>query len=76
MCDVIIKIEDEEFYVYRNIFFVSFDYFFVMFNGNMKECYVWEVIISGVDKDSMKIIMNFIYIGEIILDWNNVEFIL
>ena len=76
MCDVTIKIEDEEFFAHRNILSASSDYFFAMFNGNMKERHAREVTISGVDKDSMKTIMNFIYTGEITLDWNNVEPIL
>ena len=76
MCDVTIKIEDEEFYAHRNILSASSDYFFAMFNGNMKERDAREVTISGVDKDSMKTIMNFIYTGEITLDWSNVEPIL
>lgn len=76
MCDVTIIIEDEEFYAHRNILSASSDYFFAMFNGNMKERHAREVTINGVDKDSMKTIMNFIYTGEITLDWNNVEPIL
>ena len=76
MCDVTIKIEDEEFHAHRNILSASSDYFFAMFNGNMKERHAREITISGVDKDSMEQIMHFIYTGEITLDWNNVEPIL
>lgn len=76
MIDVIIKIEDEEFYAHRNILSASSDYFFAMFNGNMKERHAREITISGVDKESMRTILNFIYTGEIVLDWNNVESIL
>lgn len=76
MCDVTIKIDDQEFNAHRNILSASSDYFFAMFNGNMKERNQREITITGVDKDSMKVIMGFIYTGEIILDWSNVEPIL
>lgn len=73
MCDVTIKIEEEEFHAHRNILSACSDYFFAMFNGNMKERHEREISISGVDKESMKMIIGFIYTGEITLDWNNVE---
>lgn len=76
MCDVRITMEGEEFQAHKNILSASSDYFFAMFNGNMKESKQREVTITGVDKDSMKMILGFIYTGEIVLDWSNVEPIL
>ncbi|XP_032238797.1 kelch-like protein 12 [Nematostella vectensis] len=76
MCDVVIKAEDTEFLAHRNILSASSDYFFAMFNGNMKESSQDVVTITGVTPDSMRSILNFIYTGEIVLDWDNVELIL
>lgn len=76
MCDVTIKVNGHEFRAHRNILSASSDYFFAMFNGNMRESNEEEVRISGVDCESMRTILNFIYTGEIILSWNNVQPIL
>lgn len=76
MCDVIIKVEDAQFLAHRNILSASSDYFLAMFNGNMKESNQEIITITGVNGESMKSILNFIYTGEIVLDWNNVELIL
>lgn len=76
MCDVIIKVEDAQFLAHRNILSASSDYFLAMFNGNMKESTQEIITITGVAGESMKSILNFIYTGEIVLDWNNVELIL
>ncbi|KXJ24275.1 Kelch-like protein 17 [Exaiptasia diaphana] len=76
MCDVIIKVEDAQFLAHRNILSASSDYFLAMFNGNMKESNQEIITIAGVAGESMKSILNFIYTGEIVLDWSNVELIL
>ncbi|KAK3741151.1 hypothetical protein QZH41_011832 [Actinostola sp. cb2023] len=76
MCDVILKVEDAQFLAHRNILSASSDYFLAMFNGNMKESNQEIITITGVAGESMKSILNFIYTGEIVLDWNNVELIL
>ena len=76
MCDVIIKAGDQEFSAHRNILSASSDYFFAMFNGNMRESNEEVISISGVQADSMKAILDFIYTGVIVLDKNNVESIL
>ena len=76
MCDVIIRVEDAQFLAHRNILSASSDYFLAMFNGNMKESNQEIITITGVTGESMKSILNFIYTGEIVLDWNNVELIL
>lgn len=76
MCDVIIKAADQEFPAHRNILSASSDYFFAMFNGNMRESNEEVITISEVQPESMKAILDFIYTGVIILDKNNVESIL
>lgn len=76
MCDVVIKAADQEFSAHRNILSASSDYFFAMFNGNMRESNEEVISISGVQAESMKAILDFIYTGVIILDKNNVESIL
>ena len=76
MCDVIIKSEDQEFQAHKNILSASSDYFFAMFNGNMKERNERIISIAGVDKESMRMILGFVYTGEIVLDWSNVESVL
>ena len=76
MCDVVLKVNGHDFPVHRNILSASSDYFFAMFNGNMRESSQQEVRISGVDCESMKAIVNFIYTGEISLTWSNVQPIL
>ena len=76
MCDVIIKIDNQEFPAHRNILSASSDYFLAMFNGNMKESTEQSIYLNGIGAETMRAILHFIYTGEIYLNKNNVENIL
>ena len=76
MCDVIIKIDNQEFPAHRNILSASSDYFLAMFNGNMKESTEQSIYLNGIGAETMRAILNFIYTGEIYLNKNNVENVL
>lgn len=76
MCDVVIRIDNQEFPAHRNILSASSDYFLAMFNGNMKESVEQSIYLNGVGADTMRAILHFIYTGEIFLNKHNVENIL
>ena len=75
-CDVILRLSGQEFHAHKLILASCSDYFYAMFNGNMKESKERVVDINGVDVDVMKLVLNFIYTGSIPLSNDNVEDIL
>ena len=75
-CDVVLRLSGQEFHAHKLILASCSDYFYAMFNGNMKESKERVVDINGVDVDVMKLVLNFIYTGSIPLSNDNVEDIL
>lgn len=75
-CDVILRLEGQEFQAHKLILASCSDYFYAMFNGNMKESKEKVIEINGVDVEVMKLVLNFIYTGSIPLSYDNVEYVL
>ncbi len=75
-CDVILRVENQDFTSHKNILAACSDYFYAMFNGNMKESRERVVKLSGVNPEIMKHVLRYIYTGEIMLQPDNVELVL
>ena len=75
-CDVILRVENQDFTSHKNILASCSDYFYAMFNGNMKESRERVVKLNGVDPEIMKHVLRYIYTGEILLQSENVELVL
>ena len=75
-CDVILRVENQDFTSHKNILASCSDYFCAMFNGNMKESRERVVKLNGVDPEIMKHVLRYIYTGEILLQPDNVELVL
>ncbi|CAK8683103.1 unnamed protein product [Clavelina lepadiformis] len=70
--DVIIKVEDESFLANRMVLSTFSEYFEIMFDIEMKEKQKNEVEIHNVTANTMKLIIEFIYTGQIEINKNNV----
>ena len=75
-CDVTLRLGGQDFYAHKVILASCSDYFYAMFNGNMKESKERVIDINGVDVEIMKLVLNFIYTGSIPLSNDNVESVL
>ena len=70
--DVVIKVENEDFPANRLILACYSHYFEAMFTVKMKERCEDIVAINNVDKSSWKLLLNFIYSGNIAINCANV----
>jgi len=75
-CDVTLRLEGQEFSAHKLILASCSDYFYAMFNGNMRESKEKVIDLNGVDVEIMKLVLNFIYTGSIPLSNENVEEVL
>ncbi|CAK8684655.1 unnamed protein product [Clavelina lepadiformis] len=71
--DVKIKVENETFPANRMVLSCYSDYFDRMFQTNMMERYQDEVVMNEITKTSMKLIIEFIYTGNIKINKGNVR---
>ena len=74
--DVAIKVGNENFPANRLVLACYSHYFEKMFTIEMKERYEKTVVLNGVDVKSWKILFNFIYLGSIAINCENVVGIL
>ena len=70
--DVVVKVENESFPANRLILACYSHYFETMFTVEMKERYEDTVEINGVNVNSWKLLLNFIYTGNIVINCANV----
>ena len=75
-CDVTLHVEGEFFQAHKIILASCSDYFYAMFNGNMKESKEKVIEINGCQVDIMHLVLNFVYTGSIPLHTENVESVL
>ena len=71
-CDVLLQVENTTFPAHRNILSATSNYFFTMFTINMKEKYERRIKIEEMLADTMKIVLDFIYTGNIQITEKNV----
>ncbi|XP_013388363.1 kelch-like protein 13 [Lingula anatina] len=76
LCDFTIRAEDREFKVHRALLAAASDYFRVMFTGHMRESNENSVELKGMTADSLQQIIDFVYCGEIILNFDNLTEVL
>ena len=63
-CDVILRVEEQNFPAHRAVLAAASDYFFKMFTIDMKEKNFKEIVIEGVTAKSMDEILNCIYTSQ------------
>lgn len=67
LCDVTIRVEDEDFRAHRVILASSSDFFKILLVGGFRESKEEVIKLEGVDKRSFKWILDFIYNGQLVL---------
>ncbi|KAM9308454.1 kelch-like protein 38 [Gastrophryne carolinensis] len=72
LTDVIICIDDCEFPCHRNVLASSSPYFKAMFCNNFKESVQETVTLIGIDSDTFRSILTYVYTGEILITVDNV----
>ena len=73
LCDVTIKVEEEEFRVHRVVLAANTQYFEAMFSSDLEESRQDVVTIRDVSPSAMKTILEYCYTSAISIDNDNVE---
>ncbi|XP_022667994.1 kelch-like protein 17 isoform X2 [Varroa jacobsoni] len=80
LCDVVLKTDSpfgtQQLPAHRLVLAASSAYFFAMFNGELAERNRSEVTLHSVDALALKLIVDFCYTGEIIINQSNVQHLL
>ena len=76
LCDYRLKAGGLSLPVHKVVLIACSDYFLAMMTSNMKECRENEVELKGISANGLKIIVDFLYTGEISLTLQNVEDVL
>ncbi|XP_022105276.1 kelch-like protein 24 [Acanthaster planci] len=71
--DVILHVEDKDFYCHRNVLTASSAYFRSMFLNNMKESRESRVVIKGVTSTSMELVLDYVYTSRVTITTGNVQ---
>lgn len=72
-CDIKFKVGDQNFKVYRDVFFEVSDYFFVMFFYNMKEKGQDEIELKDISFKGFFAMLDYFYYGYVIFELLKVE---
>ncbi len=76
LCDIILKIEGQEYYAHRIILSACSDYFCAMFTNEMKEKDLQVIELQGISAKTMEILLDCIYSDKVIFTMENVQEIL
>ncbi|KAM5156585.1 kelch-like protein 38 [Mantella aurantiaca] len=72
LTDVIICTDDCDFPCHRNVMASSSPYFKAMFCNNFRESIQGRVTLLGIDADTFRQIITYVYTGEILISFDNV----
>jgi len=73
LCDVTLKCEDGVLHAHRAVLSANCDYFRSMFCNGMMESSSHEIIIKGVDYDSLSLLIEYCYTSSIMITQSNVK---
>ena len=76
LCDVILCAGGEELKAHRLVLAASCPYFDAMFTSELLESQQEKILLQGVDYEALKLLVDFIYGGEITVTESNVESLL
>lgn len=76
LCDVVLKVEDQAFSAHKIVLASTIPYFHAMFTNDMIESRQNEIIMQGIEANSLEALINFAYSGRVHLDKNNVQSIM
>ncbi|XP_064636107.1 kelch-like protein 3 isoform X2 [Lineus longissimus] len=76
LCDVIIAADNEEFPCHRSVLAACSPYFMAMFTGEMRESVERKVNISGIDRVTMRLLIDFTYTAELQITTENAQLLL
>lgn len=74
--DIKLKVEGKVFQCHKAILAACSMYFDKMFQSGMKEASEEETVLHGLDKDTMEMILDFIYLGKDVLTILNIQSVL
>ena len=75
-CDVTICVEEASYLCHRLVLASCSPYFKAMFSSQLAESKQDVVVISGVEPDMMKLIIDYAYTSEVVINKNNVQSLL
>jgi kelch-like protein 12 len=76
LCDIILKIENKEYYAHKIILAACSDYFCAMFTNEMKEKDLQTIELQGITANTMDILLDCIYSDKVLFTMENVQEIL
>lgn len=76
LCDVVLKVDDQAFSAHKIVLASTIPYFHAMFTNDMIESRQNEIIMQGIEANSLEALINFAYSGRVHLDKNNVQSIM
>ncbi|XP_050308628.1 kelch-like protein 18 [Anthonomus grandis grandis] len=76
LCDVILKVEGQQFSAHKLVLASTIPYFHAMFMNDMVEARNKEIEIKCIDVVALEALVNFAYTGKVVLDMNNVQSIM
>ena len=65
LCDVRLRVGGEEFFAHRSVLAASSDFLYALLMGGWKESNEEVICLDGVDADSFRSLLNFIYSAEL-----------
>lgn len=76
LCDVTLRVNNEVFHAHRVVLASRSPYFLGMFKSNMAETQKDEILLNGLDANSLGLILDFMYMNKIEVTEGNVQFLL
>ncbi|XP_066291606.1 kelch repeat and BTB domain-containing protein 12-like isoform X4 [Branchiostoma lanceolatum] len=73
LTDVTLLVDGQLFPAHRNVLAAASPYFYAMFTGGLHEARQKEITIHGLDRDSMALLLGFIYTGKVSLTQDNIQ---
>ncbi|XP_055848422.1 kelch-like protein 28 isoform X1 [Episyrphus balteatus] len=73
LCDIILVAGDEKFNAHRNVLSAASLYFLAMFSGYFPESDKKEIVLNDMEPDCLKLILDYIYTGHLVVNHANVQ---
>lgn len=76
LCDIVLKVKEEEFYCHKCVLASISNYFRAMFNSNMTESKQREIYLNGLEPQTMSLIIEYAYTSNLKINESNVQALL
>ena len=74
--DVTICVDKQEFACHKNVLAISCPYFMAMFSNDMAESHQEKVTLKDIDAQTMSLVLDYIYTGQVLLTEDTVQSLL